>query len=252
MMFISHTRLLFIALLSIGFLGASGQVILPKYEIGVKAGTFIYQGDLTPSDAGSYETLQPQFGVFASRLLSPSFSARLNFDAGNISGDDSKYSHPSFRQERNFRFRSPVYELSTQLVWDVFGKNYTRPAKSFSPYVFAGVGYTYINVKRDWSRMNAAVFDPESGVPAGLAADAVTTLHHGVIVFPVGLGLRYALTDKFSIIGESTYRFMATDYLDGFSLSANPSRNDHYYSHSLGAVYTFGRKNSWDCPVVMY
>jgi hypothetical protein len=249
---VSHTRLLFIAVLSTGFLTATSQVIFPKYEIGIKAGAFIYQGDLTPSDAGSYQTLRPQSGVFVSRLLSRYFSARLNFDAGSISGDDSKYSHPSFRQERNFRFSSPVYELSAQLVWDVLGKNYTRPAKSFSPYVFAGAGYSYINVKRDWSRMNASVFDPESGVPAGLAADAATTLHHGVIVFPVGLGLRYALTQQFSIIGESSYRFMSTDYLDGFSLSANPSRNDHYYSHSLGAVYTFGKKNSWDCPVVMY
>ncbi len=251
-MVVSHTRLLFIALLSISFLAASGQVILPKYEIGIKAGTFIYQGDLTPLDAGSYRTLRPQFGIFASRLLSSSFSARLNFDAGSISGDDSKYSHPSFRQDRNFRFSSPVYELSAQLVWDVLGKNYTRPAKSFSPYVFAGIGYSFINVKRDWSRMNPAVFDPESGVPASLAADVATNLHHGALVFPVGLGLRYALTQKISIIGESSYRFMSTDYLDGFSLSVNPSRNDHYYSHSLGAVFTFGRKDSWDCPVVMY
>jgi len=251
-MVVSHTRLLFIAGLSIAFFAAPAQVVLPKYEIGIKAGTFIYQGDLTPSDAGSYKTLRPQFGIFVSRLLSRSFSARLNFDAGSISGDDSKYSQPSFRQDRNFRFSSPVYELSAQLVWDVLGKNYTRPAKSFSPYVFAGIGYSFINVKRDWSRMNPAVFDPESGVPVGLAADAATTLHHGALVFPVGLGLRYAVTQKISIIGESSYRFMSTDYLDGFSLSANPSRNDHYYSHSIGAVFTFGRKESWDCPVVMY
>ena len=252
MIVLSHTRLLLFIILATGFLAASAQVSIPKYEIGIKAGAFIYQGDLTPSDAGSYKTLRPQFGIFASRLLSPSFSFRLNFDAGSINGDDSKYSHPSYRQDRNFRFSSPLYELSAQLVWDVLGKNYNRTAKSFSPYVFAGIGYSYINVSRDWSRMNPAVFDPESGVPTGLAADAATSPPHGVLVFPVGLGLRYALTQKISLIGESSYRFMSTDYLDGFSLSANPSRNDHYYSHSLGAVYTFGKKNSWDCPVIKY
>ena len=235
---------------TICFISASAQINTSKYEIGVKAGTFIYQGDLTPSDAGSYKTLRPQSGIFASRLLSSSFAVRINFDAGSVHGDDAKYSHPSWRQDRNFRFSSPIYELSAQLILDVLGRNYNRPVKSLSPYVFAGAGASYINAKRDFSRMNTAVFTVESEAVAGLATDIKTVTPHIIPVFPVGIGLRYALTQKISIIGESSYRFIPTDYLDGFSYSANPSRNDHYYSHSVGAVYSFGKKNSWDCPPV--
>jgi len=252
MIVVSHTRSCVFVLLSFCYLSGSAQINTSKYEIGIKAGTFIYQGDLVPSDAGSYKTVRPQFGIFASRLLSSSFAFRLNFDAGSVSGDDAKYSHPSWRQDRNFRFSSPIYELSAQLVWDILARNYNRPVKSLSPYVFVGVGVSYVDVKRDWSRMNTDVFTPESEAQSGLATDIATTIHHGLAVFPAGIGLRYALTQKISLIGESSYRFVPTDYLDGFSYSANPSRNDHYYSHSVGAVYSFGKKNSWDCPVVKY
>lgn len=232
------------------FISASAQINTSKYEIGLKAGIFIYQGDLTPSDVGSYKTIRPQFGIFANRLLSQSFAIRINFDAGSVHGDDAKYNHPSWRRDRSFRFSSPVYELSAQLVLDILGRNYDRPVKSLSPYVFAGAGISYISAKRDFSRMNAAVFTPESDAVAGLARDIATVTPRIIPVFPVGIGFRYALTKKISIIGESSYRFIPTDYLDGFSYSANPSRNDHYYSHSVGAVYSFGKKNSWDCPPV--
>ena len=249
MIVISRARISLFVLLTIGSLPLSAQIRYSKYELGLKAGVFIYQGDLAPSDAGSYKTLRPQFGLFASRLLSRSFSARLNFDAGSIKGDDSRYSSPAWRRDRNFKFNSPVYELSAQLVWDILGRNYNRPAKSFSPYIFAGIGYSYIDVHSDWSNMNTAVFTAESNVPAGLVADAAASNRHGNLVFPAGIGLRYALSQKFSLIGESSYRFTSTDYLDGFSYSANPSKKDHYYNHSLGVVYSFGIRNSWDCPV---
>jgi len=249
MIVLSRARISVFVLLTIAFLPVAAQISVSKYELGVKSGAFIYQGDLAPSDAGSYKTPRPQFGLFASRLLNRSFSVRLNFDAGSIKGDDSRYSSTAWRQDRNFKFSSPVYELSAQLVWDILGRNYTRPAKSLSPYIFAGIGYSYIDVHRDWSNMNTAVFTAESNVPAGLVVDAAASNRHGNLVLPAGIGLRYALTQKFSVIGESSYRFTTTDYLDGFSYSANPSKNDHYYSHSLGVIYSFGKKNSWDCPV---
>lgn len=253
MIIYSPARPLLFIIGTICFISASAQLNTFRYEVGIKAGTFIYQGDLAPSDAGSYKTLRPQFGIFASRLLSQSFAVRINFDAGSVHGDDAKYDHPDWRQDRNFRFNSPVYELSAQLVLDILGRNYNRPVKSLSPYVFVGAGAVYINAKRDFSRMNTTVFSAESDVAAGLTRDIAANTPHVIPAFPVGIGLRYALTQKISIIGESSYRFIPTDYLDGFSYSANPLRNDHYYSHSIGAVYSFGKKSSWDCPkVAMY
>ena len=35
------------------------------------------------------------------------------------------------------------------------------------------------------------------------------------------------------------YRFSFSDYIDGFSLSANPSHKDSYYSANIGLRYRF-------------
>ena len=48
-----------IALLLFAYSGAHAQINLSKLEFGLTAGTLIYQGDLTPSQFGSYRTLRP-------------------------------------------------------------------------------------------------------------------------------------------------------------------------------------------------
>ena len=86
----------------------------------------------------------------------------------------------------------------------------------------------------------------------GLAEDAQRSLPKGLLVLPVGIGTRYYLSDKIGISAETSYRLSSTDYLDGFSQSANPSKRDQYYSHSIGIVYRLGKKNTLDCPVIRY
>lgn len=222
----------------------------PKFQFGVAAGTFIYQGDLTPSGLGSYRTIKPAIGLFASKLFTPSFSARVNLAFGGLKGDDAKYSNPEYRQQRNFNFRSPVAELSAIGEWNVLGRNYI--SRGLAPYVFAGVGYSFLKIRRDWSNLNTEYFSAESELMTGLTEDAQRTPPRGLLVLPIGVGARYYLSDKIGISAETSYRLTSTDYLDGFSQSANPSKKDHYYSHTIGVVYRIGKKNTLDCPVVRY
>lgn len=221
---------------------------IPKYEFGINAGTYIYLGDLTPTDLGSFKT--PGFGIslFRNRLLNNSFSLRTNLALGKLKGDDSKYPTPGWRQERNFKFTSPVFEISELLVWDILGKNII--AKGFSPYFFGGVGYTFLNIKRDWGNFNKVYFAAEPKVIAGLSADAAHSIPRGIPVLPVGVGVKYALTSKISIHAETSYRYTFTDYLDGFSQAASASKKDSYYSFSIGLIFRSGRKNMLDCPVI--
>lgn len=222
----------------------------PKFQFGVGAGTFIYQGDLTPSALGSYRTMKPVISLFASKFLTPSFSARANLAFGGLRGDDAKYSNPAYRQQRNFNFRSPVAELSAIGEWNVLGRNYI--SRGLAPYVFAGVGYSFLRIRRDWSNLNTEYFSAESELMTGLTEDAQRSLPKGLLVMPVGIGARYYLSDKIGISAETSYRFTSTDYLDGFSRSANPSKRDYYYSHTIGVVYRIGKKNTLDCPVIRY
>lgn len=234
-----------IILITSSFLHA--QIDLSKYEVGLSGGVFVYQGDLTPQRLGSYKTLKPQFALHVYRILSPAFSVRLNINRGKLYGNDAAYSNPEWRRQRNFNFTTPVTELSLQGVWNILQARSPR----FSPYLFAGAGISFLKIKRDWSNMDPAVFGESSDVQAGLAVDAAKALPRIIPVVPVGAGVRYALSDRFSLTGETSYRLSFTDYMDGFSKSANPGKNDHYLSHSIGIIYSFGKKDKkLGCPSV--
>lgn len=234
-----------IILCTIPFLHA--QIDLSKYEIGLSGGVFVYQGDLTPQRLGSYKTLKPQFALHVYRILSPSFSVRLNLNRGKLYGNDAVYDNPAWRQQRNFNFTTPVTELSLQGVWNILQARAPR----FSPYLFAGAGISFLKIKRDWSNLDPALFGEGSDAQTGLVTDAAKTLPNVIPVVPVGAGVRYALSDRFSLTGETSYRLSFTDYMDGFSKSANPGKNDHYLSHSIGIIYSFGKKDKkLGCPSV--
>ena len=228
---------------------ANAQSNLAKYQFGIHTGVFVYQGDLTPETFGSYKTLRPVIQFFGSRFLSSSFLLRANLAFGSLRGDDAKYDEPAYRQQRNFNFHSPVMELSGMMEWNILGRNYI--SRGFSPYLFAGAGTSFLRVRRDYSRLNAEYFANAPELFSGLNADIQHSPPKVLLVIPVGAGVRFYLSDKIGVSAESSYRIMSNDYLDGFSQAVNPSKGDHYYSHTVGVVYRLGKKNTMDCPVVI-
>ena len=243
----------FVCIASIGSITAvKAQLNLSKWQVGINAGIFIYQGDLTPSPIGSYRTLSPGFGLYISRVLSPSFVLRTNFAKGTIKGYDGAYQSPWWRKERNFKFSSPVTEISELLVWNIFRNSSGEADKKFSPYIYAGAAVSLIKVRRDYSGMNTTVFDDGSDLVAGLAVDMAKRPPSATLVLPVGAGVEYALTRHISLTAETAFRYTFTDYLDGFSQAANPKRKDYYHSHTIGLVYKFGSKTQYDCPAMKY
>ena len=227
------------------------QLNLSKWQVGLNAGIFIYQGDLTPSPIGSYRTLSPGFGLYISRILSPSFILRTNLAKGKLRGFDGAYASPWWRKERNFKFSTPVTEISELLVWNIFKNNSNQSGRRFSPYIFVGAGVSLLKVNRDYSGMNPAIFKDGSDVIIGLGTDMTVKPPSATLVLPAGAGVEYYLTPHFFLTAETTFRYMFTDYLDGFSMAANPKRKDYYHSHTIGLVYKFGKKDPYRCPVVM-
>jgi len=243
----------FIILFASESIRAKAQLDLTRYELGIAASGFVYLGDLTPSRLGSYRTIKPGTQIFVNRIISPTFSLRTNFSIGSLKGDDSKYSAPEYRQQRNFKFKTPVFEISELLVADLLKNNLERRPSRVSPYLFVGVGLSFLKIKRDWSGFNAEYFSSETSTIQGLATDVRHSLPKTIPVVPVGLGVRYSLSKKISLAAESSYRFTFTDYLDGFSQAADPSQKDSYQTHSIGIIYQFQKSNaSWKCPVPKY
>jgi hypothetical protein len=227
---------------------SEAQTNSPKFQLGISAGTFIYQGDLTPSALGSYKTLRPAINLFASKFLSSSFALRGNLAFGELRGNDAAYDHPEYRQQRNFNFRSPAIELSGLAEWNILGRN--DISHGFSPYLFAGGGISFLRIRRDYSNLNTEYFGSSSELITGLNTDVQRSPPSVLLVLPVGVGVRYYLSDRIGLSAETSYRMMSNDYLDGFSRAANPAKGDHYYSHTIGVVYRVGKKNRLGCPVI--
>lgn len=221
----------------------NAQLKVSNYEIGINAGSLIYQGDLSKSILGDYKSSRPALGIYVSKALDPYFSLRASLLAGKVAANDSKYQSPLWKQYRNFNFSSTITELSTSLVFNLFGEG--SDYRKLSPYVFAGAGVSFTNIKRDWSKVNTSVYDSKSSLMVGLAIDTVHSLPKVLPVLPVGIGLKYALSRQFALSAEATYRFTTSDYLDGFSYSANSSKRDGYYGISLGISYKLG---GYKCP----
>jgi hypothetical protein len=237
--------------LSCYFSSVHAQINVPKHEIGFSAGMFVYQGDLTPEAAGAFKTPGFAINLFYNRILSRFFSLRTNLAHGNLMGGDDNYDSPEWRKQRNFRFTARNTEISELLVWNILGNNY-GDKKIISPYIFGGVGLSSLRITRDWSQFNYDYFAGEPSLIDGLAEDTLHSLPGTIAVIPVGGGIRYAISNKLSIMAEASYRFTFSDYMDGFSKAANPDKYDHYSNYSIGLIYTFGKKTSLDCPIMRY
>lgn len=230
---------------------AQYQFDVPKHEFGLTAGTFIYQGDLTPEAAGAWKSPSLAINVFYNRLLSRSFSLRTNLTFSRLTADDANYHSPAWREQRALRFKTRTTELSELLVWNILGNNYSG-RYNLSPYLFGGVGISSLRIRRDWSRFNPDYFAVETKTLAGLGADTLHALPTIIPVIPVGAGIRFAISPQLSLMAEASYRITFTDYLDGFSQVANPNKRDYYSSYAVGVIYTLGITNTLKCPPMRY
>jgi hypothetical protein len=237
-----------VIILALACPAAIAQFSKSKYELGLNLGTLVYQGDLTRSWKGDYKSLKPAIGVFVSRTLDPYFALRASLHLGKIATDESDYSTPAWKRLRAFKFSTPITELSSTLVFNFLGDNITDNFHRLSPYIFAGAGATFLNVKRDWSNLNRTAYDSKSDVQAGLVIDSAHSLPRVIPVIPIGGGLRFIISPQFALNAEGAYRFTTTDYFDGFSHAGNPRKRDSYYGLSLGISYRLG---GYKCPKVL-
>jgi hypothetical protein len=231
-------------------LQSQAQHTPPKFELGVDAGVFVYQGDLAPSVAGSWKTIQPGLALQATRHLNSSFSLRALLVRASLSGNESLYSSPAYMQQRNFKFHTPLTELALHLLWrPSFVYRDPNFLPRWQPYAFAGLALAQLRVFRDASNINTTYFAEGSDLYTGLAQDFTHPTPPLLVTIPLGLGIRYALNDRWGLKLESNYRFTFSDYLDGFSKSANSQLKDSYHSATLGVFLQFGGPRSYtNCP----
>jgi hypothetical protein len=219
-------------------------------EFGAGAGTIIYQGDLASSVLGATNTANVSWQFYVQKTLNSSFAVRANLAVGTIRVNESDYATPAWKQQRNFNFSTRLTEVSAQLLFSPFGTNIGRYTPKFTPYAFAGVAATFTDVERDYSRTTAS-FLSDTKFSNGFAFDSARGTPKVIAAIPVGVGVRYAFSGAISAYAEATYRVTASDYIDGFSRSANPLNKDQYYGANIGIhVKLFSKRTG--CPPVKW
>ncbi len=117
------------------------------------------------------------------------------------------------------------------MKWDIISNGYKDDGsyRRFIPYLLGGVAFTCTDPKVDWNN---------DVVPHSLEDEKnVGSMYFQV---PVGLGLKYNLSEKMFLSFEVRSVFPLTDYLDGISESADPTDNDSYTFFGVNFGWNIG------------
>jgi len=185
------------------------------FELGGLLGVSNYQGDLSNNSSALYlKETHLAAGAFGAYNMNDWLALKLAFSYASISGKDANSNNEAVRR-RNLSFRSPIYELGLTLEFNLPGFDPYNLNKPFSAYLFAGVGYSWFKPKAlyggSWVDLQPLGTEGQ-GLPGYPNPYRLSTL-----VIPMGVGVKYALTDKLSFGFEVGARRAFTDYLDDVS-----------------------------------
>ena len=193
-----------------------------KMEIGAGVGMVSYEGDFNGNVA---KGMQPGASVILRRVFNPYMDMRLNLMYGNLKGDSKnvKTYYPDYRQE-TYSFSNTLIDLSLLYEYNFWpygtGRDY-RGAKRLTPFVFLGIGGTYVKTE-------------QKGVFTGN--------------FPLGVGVKYKLAKRVNLAVEWAIHFSLSDELDGvkdpykIKSSGLFKNTDCYSALQLTLTYSFMQK----------
>ncbi len=192
-----------------------GSLQAQHLEVGGFIGASNYQGDLSNNSSAIYfRETHPAAAVFGAYNMNAWLNLKLAFTYATLSGKDANSNNEAVRR-RNLSFRSPVYELGLTLEFNLPGFDPYNLNKPFSAYLFAGLGYSWFKPKALYAG-NWVALQPLGTEGQGLPGYP-NPYRLNTLVLPMGIGLKYAVTDKLSVGLEVGARRAFTDYLDDVS-----------------------------------
>ncbi len=193
------------------------QQDLYRWRLGVHLGYMNYIGDKTIVPFTEKPVSLP-YGVDLQYNFTPSFGINVMADRGKFSipASETDASQPDFETEAK--------SISFRVVYHFDNGKLLHARSPFSPYLFAGGGF-------GWYEIKSAVTE---------------NVRTGFI--PAGLGLKARLSNRFNLDLRGDMRYAFTDKLDANVSSAN-NRNDFYYLITLSGHFNFGmRKAKFKSP----
>lgn len=199
-----------------------------RFDIGGGLGMTGYLGDANTANLWSNPSWDAE--LLFRYMLNPRFAFKTNFYVGGLRGDSSKMTNV-FPGGETYKFSTTFYELGEMFEFNFFnygmGESY-RKLKRFSPYITAGLGVTAWTVG---GKMGAA------------------------FTIPLGVGVKYKLSERWNLGFEFIMKKTFSDSLDGDSLkdplgikSSFMKNTDWFSTMSLTISYEFSKR----CAVCNY
>lgn len=191
-------------------------------EIGGGVGMVSYQGDFNGKITSG---MQPAGAILWRRLLNPYMGFRVTGMMGKLKGDATRLEtyYPD-ETTRAYSFDRSLTDVSVTYEYNFWpygtGRDY-RGAKRLTPFVFGGIGATYVS----------------GGEKKVFTANV-----------PIGLGIKYKLKERLNVGLEWSMHFSLSDELDGMAdpygiKSSGAFKNTDCYSGlMLTLTYSFKSK----------
>lgn len=184
-----------------------------KGEFGVTLGVAHYFGDLNTRAA--INRPKPAVGAFFRKQFGNYVGVRLSAHYAQLGYSDI-YSKNEYQQTRNLSFNTNIWEIALQGDFNFFKFIPNDPDYAFTPYVTLGVGvftydpYAFLNGEKEFLR--------PLGTEGQLAGYMGRTPYNTMaLCIPLGVGIKYNLSEKINFSFEVGHRFTGTDYLDDVS-----------------------------------
>lgn len=212
--------ILLIAFFTLVSLGAKAQDEYEyKMEIGVGAGMVSYEGDFNGSIV---KNMQPSASLILRRIFNPYMGVKLDVMYGKLKGSSADVkTYYSGYDDNPIEFSNTLLDAGLTFEYNFWpygtGREY-RGAKRLTPFVFLGIGATYVT---------------------GGGENAFTAN------VPIGLGVKYKIGKRLNLGLEWAMHFSLSDKLDGvedpygIESSGVFKNTDCYSALKLTLTYSF-------------
>lgn len=181
-------------------------------EFGITAGVAHYFGDL--NNRGRINRPKIAIGGFLRKQFGNYTSVRLSGHFAKLGYSDI-YSNNEYDLRRNLSFNTNIFEIALQGDFNFFKFIPTDPNYAFTPFASLGVGIFNYNPYAYYQ--NQKVYLRPLHTEGETFYKGRKEYGSMALCFPIGFGVKYAITDKVNISFEISHRFTTTDYIDDVS-----------------------------------
>ncbi len=180
-------------------------------DIGYFGGWSYYLGEI--NHVSQFKATSPAYGIFYRQIFDYRYSLTAKLRYGELSGNDLNSPY-DYNLQRGHSFRVSTIDAALMTEFNFLPYISTSMKYRFTPYVSAGLAYL-------------TVLDSEN--------------LNGTLAIPFGVGLKYNLSERFSMGFEWTLYKSFTDEIDGLGDYPNNPLFEEFLNNQTAEAY---RQNS--------